>query len=128
MLQKKKILVIEDNPFNLEITEVTLTHAGYIVITATDGEDGFRKLRMEPDLVLLDMQLPKISGWDVIKKMREDDRYRHLPVIALTAHAMVGDREKAIEMGCTSYLSKPCLPEDIVKEVKTFFYDTSYTE
>ena len=118
---KRKILIIEDNSYNREIAELTLKNAGFEVISAVDGEDGLKKLESMPDLVLLDLSLPKISGWEIIKKMREEDRYCELPVIALTAHAMVGDREKALRMGCSAYLSKPCLPEDIVKEVKSFF-------
>lgn len=118
---KKRILLIEDNSFNREIVELALKKAGFEVILAVDGEDGLKKLEKNPDLVLLDLSLPKISGWDIIKKMREDTRYSDLPVIALTAHAMVGDREKVLKMGCSSYLSKPCLPEDMVKEVKSFF-------
>ncbi|MFH1415875.1 MAG: response regulator [Elusimicrobiota bacterium] len=118
--KKKKILVIEDNPFNREITELTLQEAGFEVILAEDGEEGLEKLKENPDLVVLDMQLPRVSGWDIIQKMRQDKKYCDLPVVALTAHAMVGDREKALDMGCSAYISKPCLPEDIVKEVKIF--------
>lgn len=120
MVKKKKILLIEDNPYNREITETTLKKAGYMVISAEDGIEGIKKLSLEPELVLLDLSLPKISGWDVIKKIREDEQYIHLPVIALTAHAMVGDRERALNMGCSSYLSKPCLPKDIVKEIEKY--------
>ena len=68
----------------------------------------------------MDLSLPKMSGWDVVKRIRDNAEYDALPVIALTAHAMVGDKEKAIKAGCNSYLSKPCLPKDIVKEVKKF--------
>lgn len=118
--KSKKVLIIEDNPLNREIAEIALKKEGYEVILAVDGEDGLEKLCENPDLVLLDLSLPKISGWDIIKKIREDERYRTLPVIALTAHAMVGDKEKAIEMGCNAYLSKPCLPKDIVGKVKSF--------
>ncbi len=116
----KKILIIEDNPFNREIAELTLKKAGFEVILAYNGEEGLEKLTEAPDLVLLDLSLPKVSGWEVIKRMRQDEKFRNLPVIALTSHAMVGDREKILEMGCSSYLSRPCMPEDIVKEVKNF--------
>lgn len=116
--KKKKILLIEDNPFNLEIAEVSLKKAGYNIITAVDGEEGLKKLKLKPDLILLDLSLGKVSGWDIIKKIREDED--PLPVIALTAHAMEGDREKALKMGFSSYISKPCLPRDIVEEVKKF--------
>jgi len=119
-MESKKILLIEDNQFNREIAEVALAKAGYTVITATDGEQGIEMLKQKPDLVLLDLSLPKISGWDVVAKIRKNEGTKNLPVIALTAHAMVGDRENAIKMGCSSYLSKPCLPENIVKEVNKY--------
>ncbi|MBN1385121.1 MAG: response regulator [Elusimicrobia bacterium] len=118
--KRKKILVIEDNPLNREIVEVTLKKEGYNLVLAVDGEDGLQKLEESPDLVLLDLSLPKISGWDIIKKIRKDKKYKNLPVIALTAHAMVGDREKAIKMGCNAYLPKPCLPKNIIEKVKNF--------
>ncbi|MFC2048685.1 response regulator [Elusimicrobiota bacterium] len=119
-MSEKKILVIEDNPFNREIAETALKSAGYDVVTASDGEEGLSKLQADISLILLDLSLPKLSGWDVIKKIREDNNYINLPVIALTAHAMVGDRERAIEKGCSSYLPKPCLPKEIIKEIKKF--------
>lgn len=120
MGNKKKILIIEDNPYNREITELILIKEGYDTIVATDGEEALIKIEESPDLILLDLSLPKISGWEIIKKLRSNEKYNDLPVIALTAHAMVGDREKALQMGCSAYVSKPCLPADIVKEIKTF--------
>lgn len=122
---KKTVLIIEDNPYNSEIAQVALEKAGYNIILAKDGEEGIRMLDEDPDLVLLDLSLPKISGWDVVKKIREYEKYKDLPVIALTAHAMIGDREKALKTGCNSYLSKPCLPKDIVKEVRSFLENIS---
>jgi len=112
----KYILLIEDNPDNREIVETSLKKEGFKVFSAKDGEEGLKMLEKNPSLVLLDMSLPKISGWDLIKKIREENRV--LPVIALTAHAMAGDRERILQSGCNDYLSKPCLPKDIVKKVR----------
>jgi two-component system cell cycle response regulator DivK len=115
-----KILIIEDNPFNMEISRTVLQEAGYDIIEASDGQTGLEKVSQEPDLVLLDLSLPKLSGEEVVKAIRRDEKYSHIPVIALTAHAMDGDRRKALEAGCSSYLAKPCLPKDIVREVKKY--------
>ncbi len=115
-----KILIIEDNPFNMEIARTVLRQEGYDTITASDGQEGLEKVSSLPDLVLLDLSLPKLSGEDVVKAIRKDTRYKDIPVIALTAHAMEGDRERALEIGCSSYLPKPCLPKDIVREVKKY--------
>ncbi|MFW6172134.1 MAG: response regulator [Elusimicrobiota bacterium] len=115
----EKILIIEDNEFNREIAETTLKKQGYDVITAVDGKEGLEKISQKPDLILLDLSLPKVSGWEIVKKVREDEEIRTVPILALTAHAMVGDREKAMRMGCSAYLSKPCLPSELVKEVES---------
>ncbi|RLD17227.1 MAG: response regulator [Caldiserica bacterium] len=116
---KKTVLLIEDNPDNREIVETVLRKNSYKVISACDGEEALKRLKKgNYDLVLLDLSLPKISGWDLIKMIREDERIKDLPVIALTAHAMQGDKEKAIEAGCNDYISKPCKPYEIVEKVK----------
>jgi len=116
---KRTVFLIEDNPDNREIAETVLKRSGYHVISAFDGEEAVKKLKKENfDLILLDLSLPKISGWDLIKMIRTDERIKSVPVIALTAHAMHGDREKAIEAGCNDYISKPCKPSEIVEKVK----------
>ncbi|MGM0568454.1 MAG: response regulator [Elusimicrobiota bacterium] len=118
---QKTVLIIEDNPYNREIAVTSLEKDGYKVLTAEDGIEGLEKIRsLCPHLVLLDLSLPELSGWDVVKKLREDEKFRDLPIIALTAHAMAGDRKKAYQSGCSSYLSKPCRPRDISREVKEF--------
>ncbi|MDA3792435.1 MAG: response regulator [Elusimicrobia bacterium] len=115
-----KILIIEDNEFNMEIARTVLEKEGYDTIAAVDGKEGLEKVKESPDIILLDLSLPKISGEDVVRAVRKDKDHKDIPVIALTAHAMEGDREKALEAGCSSYLSKPCLPKDIVAEVKKY--------
>lgn len=123
-MKQHRILLIEDNQFNREIASLSLKKAGFVVIEAENGREGLEALQAErPDLVVLDLSLPDISGWDIIKKIREDESSPPVPVIVLTAHAMVGDREKAIRMGCSSYLTKPCLPEKLVDEVRSFLPD-----
>ncbi len=116
----KKILIIEDNKYNLEIAQMALTVAGFDVISAMDGKTGLKKVEEEPDLILLDLSLPRISGEEVVKNIRKNEETNDLPVIALTAHAMDGDREKTLEFGCNAYLAKPCKPADIVAKVKNF--------
>ncbi len=88
MSEKEKIILIEDNPYNREITETALKQVGYKVISPKDGIEGIKKFAQNSLIVLLDLSLPKISGWDVVKKIREDNKYIHLPVIDLTAHAI----------------------------------------
>ena len=111
------VLVIEDNPDNL-ITIKAVLQSRYNILEASDGEEGLKKtLSEKPDLVLLDMSLPKLDGFTVVKKVKEDQNARHIPVIALTACAMKGDREKILEAGCDDYISKPIDPRKILEKV-----------
>ncbi|HLD30462.1 MAG TPA: response regulator [bacterium] len=114
----KKVLLIEDNPDNREIVSTALRKEGYHVTAAPDGETALKKVKDIPDLILLDLSLPKMSGWEVVRLLKENEDYRHIPVIALTAHAMVGDREKALASGCNDYLAKPCLPRAILEKTR----------
>jgi CheY-like chemotaxis protein/signal transduction histidine kinase/HAMP domain-containing protein len=111
------ILVIEDNPDNM-ITIKAILQSKYIIMEATDGEIGLKMaLTKEPDLILLDMSLPKMDGFTVVKKIKENNDAKHIPVIALTARAMKGDREMTIEAGCDDYISKPIDPEYITRKI-----------
>ena len=104
----KKILIVEDDPKNMKVVVMALRPHGYALLKATDGEEALEiALRDTPDLILLDMQLPKMSGLEVTRKLREMPAFSHIPIIALTAYAMKGDKEKFIEAGCDAYLSKP---------------------
>ena len=104
----KKILIVEDDPKNMKVVAMALRPHGYTLLKATDGEEALEiTLRDTPDLILLDMQLPKMSGLEVTRKLREMPAFSHIPIIALTAYAMKGDKEKFIEAGCDAYLSKP---------------------
>jgi CheY-like chemotaxis protein len=103
-----KILLVEDHQEIWDFLSRRLKRRGYDVVVAQDGEQGLQKARSEaPDLLLLDMNLPVMDGWTVAKTLRAEDATRHLPIIALTAHAMAGDREKALEAGCNDYHPKP---------------------
>ena len=103
-----KILVVEDNEMNRDMLSRRLERRGYEVITAVDGEDGVDKAQSEsPDMVLLDMDLPVLDGWAATKQLKASPETKSIPVIALTAHAMAGDREKAMDAGCDDYDTKP---------------------
>ena len=103
-----KILLVEDNEMNRDMLSRRLSRKGYEVSIAIDGQQGLSMaLRGEYHLVLLDMSLPELDGWEVVRRIRSDPRGSDLPVIALTAHAMAGDREKALQAGCDDYDSKP---------------------
>ena len=103
-----KILLVEDNEMNRDMLSRRLQRRGYEVLTAVDGESGLALTRSEiPALVLMDMSLPGIDGWEATRQLKGDPATRAIPVIALTAHAMAGDREKALAAGCDDYDTKP---------------------
>ena len=103
-----KILLVEDNEMNRDMLSRRLQRKGYSVITAEDGEKGLLLARSEaPDLILMDISLPVMSGWEVTRLLKADQATRHIPIIALTAHAWVTDREKALAAGCDEYDTKP---------------------
>ena len=103
-----KILLVEDNEMNRDMLSRRLQRKGYLVVMAEDGAQGVLLARKEtPDVILLDMSLPVIDGWTAARELKSDDTTRLIPIIALTAHAMSGDREKALEAGCDEYDTKP---------------------
>ncbi len=102
-----KILLVEDNEMNRDMLSRRLRRRGYEVEVAVDGGEAMTMARHIPDLLLLDMSLPVMDGWAVATKLKADDATRVIPIIALTAHAMVGDREKALAAGCDDYETKP---------------------
>ncbi len=103
-----KVLLVEDNEMNRDMLSRRLKRKGFEVIIAADGRDGVAKASAEsPDLILLDMSLPVMDGWEAARKIKADPETRDIPIIALTAHAMAGDREKALEAGCDEYDTKP---------------------
>jgi CheY-like chemotaxis protein len=103
-----KILLVEDNEMNRDMLSRRLARKGYEVVLAVDGPSGVAMAQSEsPDLVLMDMSLPTLDGWEATRRLKADASTQHIPVIALTAHAMSGDREKALEAGCDDYDTKP---------------------
>ena len=112
-----KILIVEDNEMNSDMLSRRLERRGFTVVLAVDGGEGVAKAKSEmPDLVLMDMSLPVMNGWEATQAIRADASTAHLPVIALTAHSMPGDREKAMEAGCNDYDTKPVdLPRLLAK-------------
>jgi two-component system cell cycle response regulator DivK len=104
----KKILIVEDNPANMRLIRMVLRTKGYSVLEATDGEEALIvAAEGRPDLIVMDIQLPKMDGLEVTKKLRQAPEFRQTPIIALTASAMDGDRERIIAAGCDEYISKP---------------------
>ena len=103
-----RILLVEDNDMNRDMLSRRLVRNGYEVLLAMDGQQGVDvALSEHPDLILMDMSLPVIDGWEATRRIKANDATRRIPVIALTAHAMAGDREKAMEVGCDDYDTKP---------------------
>jgi two-component system cell cycle response regulator DivK len=130
---KEKILIVEDNPQNMRVIEMTLKAKGYLILGATDGEEALdTAVRERPDLIIMDIQLPKLNGLEVTKRLRQMPEFNDIPIIAITAYAMKGDKEKSIEAGCNAYLSKPIntreLPEIIAEMLQMRKRDSAQPE
>lgn len=118
-----RILVIEDNPANLELMTYLLNAFGHTTIVARDGEEGVEAaLREIPDLILCDIAMPKLDGYGVVKRLRAEPGLTGVPLIAVTASAMTGDRAKVIATGFDGYISKPITPETFVAEIETWLH------
>jgi CheY-like chemotaxis protein len=103
-----KILLVEDNEMNRDMLSRRLERRGYTIVMAEDGQQGVDMARTDsPDLILLDMSLPVIDGWEAARRIKAQPESKDIPVIALTAHAMAGDKEKALQAGCDDYDTKP---------------------
>ncbi len=114
-----RVLVVEDNPDNMLLTVMLLQSVGHVVLTAVDAEAGLTLARQEqPDLILMDVQLPGMDGLAATALLKADDATRSVPVIGLTAHAMSGDREKAIEAGCDDYDTKPVEIDRLIGKIE----------
>lgn len=114
-----KLLLVEDNEMNRDMLSRRLIRRGYEVAIAVDGDQGVTMAQSEkPDLVLMDMSLPVIDGWEATRRIKSSEDTRHLPVIGLTAHAMAGDREKALEAGCDDYDTKPIELERLIGKIE----------
>jgi len=117
----KKILIVDDNVDSRELVVKILKHSGYQTVEAVDGEDALEKAVEErPDLILMDRSLPKIDGYEVTRRLKNQKALKDTPIVALTAHAMRGDREKALEAGCEGYISKPINVRALPEQVKAY--------
>ena len=115
-----KILLVEDNEMNRDMLSRRLERRGYRVAIALDGEQGVSMAGLEaPDLILMDMSLPVLDGWEAARRLKAVPETRAIPIIALTSHAMVGDREKAIEAGCDDYDTKPVEFQRLLEKIET---------
>jgi CheY-like chemotaxis protein len=114
-----KVLLVEDNEMNRDMLSRRLIRRGFEVIFAVDGQQGVDLARSQrPDIILMDMSLPVIDGWEATRRVKSDDATRGVPVIGLTAHAMSGDRERAIEAGCDDYDTKPVELDRLIGKIE----------
>ncbi|HXV10701.1 MAG TPA: response regulator [Burkholderiales bacterium] len=114
-----RILYVEDNEDNIYVIKNRLGRAGFTVLIATDGEKGVSMAAAErPDLILMDLRLPVLDGWEATRRIKAQPETRDIPIIALTAHAMTGDREKALEAGCDDFDTKPVEMPRLLEKVR----------
>ena len=118
-MSTKTILYVEDNEFNRKIVRDLLARTSYRLIEATDGEAGVATALQEaPDLILMDIQLPKISGLDATRRLRADPRTAQIPIIAITSYALSGDDQNALDAGASAYLAKPYSPRELLDLIR----------
>ena len=119
-----RILIIEDNAANMKLASLLLHNAGHTVLGATDAETGLTMARTDqPDLILMDIQLPEVSGLEVTKWLKADDDLHVIPIIAVTAFAMKGDEERIRQGGCEAYISKPISVPKFIETIKSYLGD-----
>ncbi len=117
----RKILIVEDNLDSRELVVKILKNKGYQTIEAADGEEALEKAVSEkPHLILMDISIPKIDGYEVTKRLKDMEEFKNIPIVALTAHAMKGDREKFISTGFEGYISKPINVHEFPEQVKAY--------
>jgi two-component system cell cycle response regulator DivK len=120
----KRILVIEDQEDNRRIVRDLLTSVGYEIIEAVTGEDGLTAAAAHvPDLILMDIQLPGLDGYDTTRRIKANPMLRHIPIIAVTSYALSGDDVKAFAAGCDGYVSKPFSPRALLAKIREFLQD-----
>lgn len=118
-----KILLVEDNEMNRDMLSRRLERKGYQIVMAVDGSQGISMAKAEmPDLILMDMSLPVIDGWEATRQLKADPQTSLIPVIALTAHAMAGDREKTLEAGCDDYDTKPIELPRLLEKIEALLH------
>ena len=118
---KNKVLIVEDNELNMKLFNDLLQAHGYITFKTSDGRKVLDMVREnKPDLILMDIQLPEVSGLDVTQWLKEDDELKHIPVVAVTAFAMKGDEDRMLEGGCQDYISKPISVTEFIRVVQKY--------
>ena len=123
MMEKNKILVIEDNEQNMYLVNFILESHGYQVVQAFDGVQGISLAhQQQPDLILLDIQLPIMDGYAVARELRKNETLLKVPIVAVTSYAMTGDREHALAAGCTGYIEKPIDPDTFMPQVEQYLH------
>jgi CheY-like chemotaxis protein len=121
-----KILYVEDNDDNVYMLKSRLERRGYTVCVATDGEQGMEMARSEaPALIIMDLSLPTVDGWEATRRLKSDEETRGIPIVALSAHAMVGDRESALEAGCDDYDTKPVEFQRLLEKIEALLPEGS---
>jgi len=122
----KKLLLVEDNEMNRDMLSRRLARRGYEILVATDGSEGLAEAtRHLPDLIIMDMSLPVLDGWESTRALKEQPATRSIPVLALTAHAMAGERERALEAGCNDYDTKPVDFTRLLGKIETLLSGSS---
>ncbi len=117
--QKPRVLLVDDYPDAREMYAEYLQFSGYDVIEAANGMEALqRALDSAPDIILMDLSLPVMDGWEATRRLKSDERTAPIPVVALTGHALAGISEGAKKAGCDAFVTKPCLPEDLVREIR----------
>lgn len=121
-----RVLIIEDTMENMYLTTFLLSHAGHEIIPATTGEEGVKKaLSEDPDIILMDILLPGIDGYEATRRIKEAEKTNPIPIVALTSYAMEGDRQKAMSLGCAGYIEKPIDPDTFVRKIEEFLKRSS---
>jgi CheY-like chemotaxis protein len=117
--ERPRVLLVDDYPDAREMYTEYLEYSGYDVVQAANGMEALqRALDATPDIILMDLSLPVMDGWEATRRLKADQRTADIPVIALTGHALAGISEGAKKAGCDGFVTKPCLPEDLVKEIR----------
>jgi CheY-like chemotaxis protein len=122
------VLVVEDYQDAREMYAAYLAFSGYRVAEATNGLEAIEKtIELMPDIILMDLALPRMDGWEATKRLKSDERTKHIPIVALTGHALAGHAEGARQAGCDAFVTKPCLPDALVAEIRRMLAGASET-
>src|SRR5215218_4049270 len=118
-LARQRVLLVDDYPDAREMYSEYLKYSGFDVVEAANGVEALqRAIDHTPDIILMDLSLPVMDGWEATRRLKADPRTAGIPVVALTGHALSGTNEGAVKAGCDAFVTKPCLPEDLVKEIR----------